>query len=330
MAKIVSVIIPCRNEAKFIAKCLDSIISNDYPKDNLEILVVDGQSEDGARDIVNGYSLKFPYIKLLDNPEKYTPFALNIGIKEAKGDIIVRIDSHADYAKDYIAKCVDYLDKYQADNVGGAIKTVSSENTLMSKSIAICMSSLFGTGNSYFRIGSEKPREVDTVFGGCYKKEVFKKIGLFNEKLKRSQDMEFNMRLKRAGGKIILAPDIVSYYHPKSTFKEFFVHNFTDGEWAILPFKFMKKPLMIRHYIPLIFVLLLLLLFVAGFFSNLFYAGFLSLLSAYVLAVLYFSFRVAGKEKDIKYFFTMPIAFSARHFGYGLGELFGALELLII
>jgi glycosyltransferase involved in cell wall biosynthesis len=330
MEQIISVIIPCRNEEKFIGKCLNSITSNDYPKNNLEILVIDGKSQDKTKEIIKDYASKFSYIKLLDNPEKYTPFALNIGIKESKGDIIVRIDSHATYEKNYIAKCVENLKKYNADNVGGAVKTISSNNSLIAKSIAICMSSIFGTGSSHFRLGSEKPMEVDTVFGGCYRKEVFKKIGLFNEKLKRSQDMEFNIRLKKAGGKIIMAPDIISYYHPKSTLRDFFVHNFIDGQWAILPLKFIKKPFKARHYIPLIFVSLLLFLFVAGFFYSLFYIGFLCLLAAYIVAVLYFSSKISLKEKDFRYFFAMPAVFASRHFGYGFGELFGLLKLLII
>ena len=118
----VSIIIPCRNEEKYIGKCLQSIIEQNYPKDNLEVLVVDGMSEDRTREIVENYSQKYSFIKLFDNPKKFTPFGLNIGIKEAKGEIIMRMDAHAGYEKDYISKCVRYLENYDADNVGGAMK----------------------------------------------------------------------------------------------------------------------------------------------------------------------------------------------------------------
>jgi len=199
----VSVIIPCRNEEKYIGKCLDSLVKQDYPKDKLEVLVVDGMSEDKTREIIEEHIKKYSFIKLLKNPRKFTPFGLNIGIKEAQGAIIIRMDAHAAYEKDYISKCVKSLEKYKVDNVGGIMKTLPANSTLISKAIALSLSSPFGVGNAYFRIGSKEPREVDTVFGGCYRREIFEKIGYFNENLPRGQDMEFNLRLREFGGKIL-------------------------------------------------------------------------------------------------------------------------------
>lgn len=324
----VSVVVPCRNEEKFISKCLDSVLANDYPKDNLEILVIDGMSQDKTREIIKKYARQYPFIKLLDNPKYITPCALNIGIGQSKGEIIVRMDSHATYEKDYIRKCIDYLGKYKADNVGGIIKTVSSGNTLMAKSIAICMGSGFGAGNSYFRVGAEKPIEADTVFGGCYRKEIFDKIGLFNESLKRSQDMEFNMRLKGAGGKIILAPDIVAYYYPSSKLKDFFLHNFNDGIWATYPLKFVKMPFRPRHYVPLVFVSALIISFLLGLFFRPFSYIFSGIIFLYVLAVLYSAIKVFLKEKKAAYLLSLPVVFAARHIGYGLGSIAGIIKIL--
>jgi GT2 family glycosyltransferase len=250
-------------------------------------------------------------ISLIDNPKKFTPFALNIGIKEAKGEIIIRMDAHATYEKDYVSKCVRYLKEYNADCVGGILKTIPAENTLIAKAIALSLSHPFGAGTSRFRIGAKEPKEVDTVFGGCYKKEVFEKIGLFNEKLLRSQDLEFNLRLKKAGGKILLFPDIVAYYYPQSNFKNFFLHNFQDGIWAILSFKLAKTPFKLRHYIPLIFVLILPI----------------SILP-YILLSLFFSAQIAFSEKDPRLFFVMPLVFAARHFGYGLGSIWGLVKII--
>lgn len=328
MSSELSVIIPCRNEAKFIATCLDSLLLQDYPKEKLEILVVDGMSQDTTREILKEYA-KYSFIKVLDNPKKITPAALNIGIKNAKGSIIMRMDAHATYEKNYMSECVRYLKEYNADNVGGIIKTVPSKDTLEAKSIALCLGSRFGVGSSFFRAGSPSVMEVDTVFGGCYKREVFDKIGLFNENLARSQDMEFNMRLKKAGGKILLIPNIVSYYHPKSTLIGFLKHNFLDGKWAIIPMKFIKRPLKLRHYIPLMFVLSLLALGILGFFFPLFFFMLLSLLFFYFLLMGWFSFKTVLREKDMRYLFTMPVAFAVRHFGYGLGELAGIFDLFI-
>lgn len=305
---LVSIIIPCRNEEKFIAKCLNSLSRQDYPKEDMEVLFIDGMSEDKTREIVKKYS----FIKILDNPKKYTSFAFNLGIKEAKGEVIILAGAHSSYENDYVSKCVKYLKEYDADNIGGILKALPAENTFTAKAIAISLSHPFGTGGSYFRTGVNIPREVDTVFGGCYKGEVFKKIGLFNENLIKSQDMEFNIRLKKAGGKILLIPDIVAYYYPKANLKDFFVHNFEDGVWAIYPYKFIKKTLKLRHYIPLIFILTLPLS-----------------IWPYVPLSLYFSFKTAVREKDFHYFFIMPLVFAARHIGYGLGSIWGLIKLMI-
>jgi len=327
---LVSVIIPCRNEAKFIANCLESILKQSYPKDKMEILVIDGMSGDKTREIIEKLKAKNEKlkIKVLDNPKKFTPFALNIGIKNSKGEIIIRLDAHATYIKDYILKCIKYLKEYNADNVGGVWKIMPRETTLINKSICLASSSVFGAGNAYYRMGYSKGLKwVDTVFGGCYRREVFDKIGLFNENLVRSQDMEFNLRLKKAGGKILLVPDIIAYYYPKSNFKEFFVHNFKDGIWAIYPLKFVKIPLCLRHYIPFIFILSLLGTGLLGIFFPIFFWLFLFIFGSYFLVANYFSVKISTKEKDIRFLFLMPVAFACRHIGYGLGSIWGLIKI---
>jgi len=312
--KLVSIIIPCRNEEKYIGKCLKTILEQDYPKEKLEVLVIDGISEDRTKEIIEKFKIKNEKLKIkaLDNPKKFTPFGLNIGIKNSRGEIIVRMDTHADYKKDYVLKCVKYLKEYEADNVGGVIKTLPLKNTLIAKSIAYCLSSFFGAGDAYFRTGPKEPKWVDTVFGGCYKRKVFDKIGLFNENLNRGQDMEFNIRLKKAGGKILLVPDIVAYYYPKTAnLKDFFIYHLKDGIWAILPLKFVKTPFKLRHYVPLIFILTLPLS-----------------IWPYILVSLFFSAQISLKEKDIRLFFIMPLVFAARHIGYGLGSIWGIIKLM--
>ena len=324
----ISIIIPCRNEEKYTGKCLDSIIMQDYPKENLEVLVIDGASEDKTREIVQDFSSQYPFIKLLTNPQKFTPFALNIGIKAAKGEIIVRMDAHAGYEKDYVSKCVAHLMESGADNVGGAMKTLPAKNTLVARAVAYSLASPFGAASD-FRVGSKAAKSVDTVFGGCYKKEVFDKIGLFNENLLRSQDMEFNLRLRKAGGKILLAPDIVSYYYPKSNLKDFFLHNIEDGIWVIYPLKFVKMPFKLRHYIPLLFVGGLIGSLFLSIFFPLFFWLFLFVFGLYSAFNLYFSAKIAIREKDFRYLFLIPVAFATRHIGYGLGSVWGLIKLII-
>ena len=327
----VSIIIPCRNEEKFIGKCLDSIIANDCPKDRFEILVVDGMSEDGTRGIVERHAKQYPFIRLLNNEKKITPAALNIGIKHAKGEIIMRMDAHTTYEKNYISKCVKYLNEYNADNVGGIVITFTGSNTnFIGKAITLALSNPFGVGNSYFRVGSKETRLVDTVPFGCYKKEVFEKIGLYDENLVRTSDMELNLRLKDAGGKIFLVPEIVSYYYARSDFKSFCKHNVGNGVWAIYPFKFVSHmPVSWRHLVPLAFVSSLIGSAALSVFSQIFLWLFLFIFGSYALANAYFSIKIAAKEKDFRYLFAMPLIFATLHIGYGLGSLWGLLKVIM-
>ena len=324
----VTIIIPCRNEKKFIGKCLDSLIAQDYPKDKLEILVLNGMSTDKTKTVVEGYGRKHPFIKILDNPNKTSPCALNIGIKNSTGELIIHMGAHSTYQPNYVSKSVNYLIKYGADNVGGILLTLPASNTLIAKAIALVLSNRFGTGNAFFRLGSDKPIWVDAVFGGCYKKEMLLKVGLYNEKLTRSQDMEMNMRIKKAGGKILLAPDIIAYYYPKPTLKEFFGHNLLDGIWAIYPLKF-GASLKLRHYVPFISVLSLIFFLISSFFFKPTIYLFLFIIGLYLLASLFFSISIAIREKNLGLFFVLPLAFACRHFGYGLGSLIGFIKLIL-
>ena len=326
---MISVIIPCFNEEKFIAKCLDSIISQDLPRGELEVLVVDGMSNDRTREIVKKYCQKYDFIRLLNNPDKTTPFAMNIGIKNAKGEFIAKMDAHTIYEKNYLSLCVEGLKRHNADNAGGVIISFSSENTLASKSIAMCMSSRFG-GWSSFRTGALSPKEVDAVAFGCFRKELFSEIGLYNTELARSQDMELNLRIKKNGGKIMLIPDAKGYYYySKNNLAIFFSHNFIDGLWVFYPLKFGRKAFSFRHIIPFLFVLSLLCLGVLSFFSVYFLWLLILDVGLYLFFSLYFSYKIAIKEKSIRLLFLMPLVFGARHIGYGLGSIFGIIWIFV-
>lgn len=327
---IVSIIIPCRSEREFISKCLDSIIANDYPADRFEILVVDGMSEDGTRAVLGEYVQEYPYIRILNNPRKITPSALNTGIKSAKGEIIMRMDAHATYDREYISRCVKALHEHDADNVGGIWRIVPRSNTLLGKAIVRSFSHKFGVGNTHYRLANSKePREVDTVPFFCCKKEVFQKIGLFNERLVRGQDMEFNLRLKKSGRRTLLVPDIVSYYYARSDMKSFLKHNWTNGVWAILPFLYSDiMPVSWRHLVPLAFVLgvlgsaILALVWPVGLWVLFGISG------AYVAANLAASAQVALRGRDVRYLFVMLVVFASFHTSYGFGSLWGLVKVL--
>jgi cellulose synthase/poly-beta-1,6-N-acetylglucosamine synthase-like glycosyltransferase len=251
----VSIIIPCRNEEKYISKCLDSLLDNNYPKGLIEIFMIDGMSEDNTREIIKRYIEKYPFIKLLNNSKRIVPTALNIGIKEVRGDIVIRIDAHSIYPSNYIEKLVLWIRESKTDNVGGIFITKPGAETAIARAIAVILSHPFGVGNGLFRIGIKEPKYVDTVPFGAYRREVFNKIGLFNERLIRNQDLEFNLRLKKAGGKILLVPEIVSYYYARADLKGLFKQNFWNGFWVIYSTKFAKMPFSVRHLIPFFFLI---------------------------------------------------------------------------
>jgi glycosyltransferase involved in cell wall biosynthesis len=324
----ITVLIPCRNEEKFIGSCLKSIIANDYPKDKLEIFVIDGMSQDGTRKTIKKYAQEYAFITLLDNPKSITPVALNLGIERAKSDLILWMSAHNTYEKKYISNCVQYLSKFNADAVGGIIKMHPRENSFIGQSICLVSSHPFGVGNSAHKTGVKKTKWADTAFGICYRKEVFEKIGFFNEKLTRGQDMEFSLRMKKEGLRILLAPDIVSHYYLRSDFKSFCTHTFKNGLWAILPLKFTSVlPVSLRHLIPLVFISSLVLLAILSIFSALIFWPFLFLFGLYALINIYYSVRITIKEKDLKYFFLLPLIFFTLHSAYGLGSLIGIFRL---
>jgi glycosyltransferase involved in cell wall biosynthesis len=216
----ITMILPCRNEAPFIGPCLDTLLASRVPTDRLEILVVDGMSDDGTRSVVERYAARYPGIRLLDNPRRIVPAALNIGIAAATGEIIVRVDAHALYPSEYVPRLVEALETTGADNVGGRIVTLPQNDSPEAWAIALALSHPFGVGNSYFRIGSDAPRWVETVPYGCWRREVFDRIGGFDEDLVRDQDDEFNYRLIRSGGRVLLLPDVVSYYFARDSVRQ--------------------------------------------------------------------------------------------------------------
>jgi glycosyltransferase involved in cell wall biosynthesis len=323
----ISLIIPCRNEEKYIARCLNSVIEQDYPMDNLEVLIVDGMSKDKTPQIVENYREKLLSIKILKNPKKITPCAFNLGISYSKADIIMIMSAHSTLGKEYISKCVKYLDKHNVDNVGGIWITLPGDDTIIAQSIALTLSHPFGVGNTYFRIGSEEPKYADTVPFGCYGKEVFKKIGLFNEKLIRNQDLEFNLRLKKAGGKILLVPDIVSYYYARSTLRALAKNNFSNGFWVVYSSKFAKMPFSIRHLIPFFFVLSICASLILSFIYRPFIYLFVLVFVAYLISNILFSLGISFK-KGFKYFVPMMASFTTLHFSYGFGSMRGLIKLL--
>jgi glycosyltransferase involved in cell wall biosynthesis len=326
---LVSIIIPCRNEEKYISSCLDSVINQDFLKENLEVLVVDGMSEDKTKLIIEEYSVQYDFIKLLENPRKIIPTAMNIGIQNARGSIVMKIDAHTIYESNYISKCIRYLKDYEADNVGGLQIAIPRGNTLTGRSIVQALSHPFGVGNARHRfLSDQKPLWADTTYSGCFRKEIFNHIGLYDENIARSEDIAINTRLKKFGGKILLVPEIKTYYFARSNLKEYITHNFDNGFWITYPLKFGRWISSRRHLIPLIFTSSLLSLGILSFFSKLFLDLFLLIFVSYFILNLYSSLQISLKQGNFRYLFTMPIIFFLLHFFYGLGSIWGFIKVI--
>jgi glycosyltransferase involved in cell wall biosynthesis len=323
----VSVIIPFRNEEKFLRQCLLSVLNGNYPIENIELLLVDGGSTDNSFFVISDLASQNSNIKIFQNRDRIFPTAVNIGYKNSTGDYILILGAHAEYPEDYISKCISTAVLYNADNTGGILHTKGLNTSFIGNAISFCLSSTFGVGNSTFRTGSDEIKEVDTVFGGCYKREVFERIGLFNEKLVSSSDMDFNVRLKKNGGKIILDPSIHVAYYTRNSFKKFLRNNYRNGFWAIYPLKFVDYiPVKPRHFIPLLFVTGIITGVFVSFFSHFFLYIFASGIIMYFLLSIYFSFLFL--RKGILYVLTLPLLFFLLHVTYGTGSLVALLRVV--
>ena len=254
---LVTIVVPCRNEERYIVECLDSILACDYPPDRLEVLVVDGMSDDGTRTVLAEYAARNPLVRVLDNPRRITPVALNLAIRAARGEVIVRMDAHVVYPRNYVSRLVAALDEFGADNVGAVLRTLPANQTAMAKAIAIGMSHPFGVGTSYYRIGTDQPRWVDTIAFFCIRRATFDRVGMFDEELIRHQDGEFNARLIRSGGRILLIPDVVSYYYARATLRQVGRMFYQYGYFKPLVAKKLGRFMTVRQLIPPGFVLAL-------------------------------------------------------------------------
>jgi glycosyltransferase involved in cell wall biosynthesis len=252
----VSIVVPIRNEESFITRCLDSILANDYPDDKFEVVVVDGMSNDESRTIVQQYCSQYENIRLLDNPKKIRVAANNIGIRAAKGEIIISMDAHVVYSSDYIRRCVELLQTTGAANVGGVQKAVGYD--YITKVIAMVTTTPFGIGDAEFRY-SKKEKCVDTVYLGAWYKQTLEKVGLFNEDWHRNGDYELNYRIRKAGGKILLSPKIKCQYFVRGSLLKLAKQYFLYGIWRVKTIVTHPDSIRWRHLLPPTLILLLLL-----------------------------------------------------------------------
>ena len=326
----VSIIIPCYNEEKYIGTILSNILSQDYPREFLEVIVVDGMSLDKTRAIIRTFETKYSFIHLADNPERFVPFALNLGITRSKGEVIMIMGSHSVYPDDYVSALVKALFDLQADNVGGVCDTTPPIPTLKANAIARVISSPFGVGNSYFRIGADKRMKVDTVTFGCYHRSVFDKIGLFDEDLLRNQDDEFNSRLVRNGGSIYLIPEVRIVYYSRDRIGSLLKMFYQYGLFKPLVSRKIGKPTTIRQLVPFGFVLFIVCGLPLALMNQVFGGIFAAVLGLYVVIDFIFSVRICLQQRSPALFFFLPWLFFLLHLCYGSGYIAGLVNFVIL
>lgn len=318
----VSLISACRNEAGHIREFVDSILAQDLSGMTWEVLIADGQSDDGTRRILDEYSAANPHLTVISNPRRIVSTGLNAAIRAAKGRILIRLDAHTRYASDYVKTSVATLQRTGADNVGGPART--SAKGPKAQAIAAAYHSRFSTGGARFH-DPDYEGWCDTVPYGCWRAETFERIGPFDEDLVRNQDDEFNLRLTRAGGRVWQSSAIRSWYSPRPTLRALFQQYFQYGFWKVAVIRKHRLPGSWRHLVPVAFVMLQVALPAAALLNPLFVAPWLLFLGVYAGANLLASFSAASEQgwETLPY---IPAAFVAFHFSYGLGFLAGLLR----
>jgi glycosyltransferase involved in cell wall biosynthesis len=293
-------------------------------RDDYEIMCVDGMSTDKTTDIIKEYSARDGRVKLVVNTAKITPVAMNLGIKQSKGDFIMIVSCHAEYAFDNINKCLEVIERTKADHVGGYMTTLPGKNTTVGMAIAAATSCAFGVGNSIFRLKGPE-QEVDTVPFGMYRRAVFEKIGLYDERLVRNQDIELNHRLRRAGGRIIISPEINVSYYNRSTYSGLWQQSFNNGVWNPYTVWLTGGGLSLRHFVPMFFFSGLIVLLAGSFFwqpVKWVLAGYILL---YLSTACFFSIRIACHKSTS--LFLVLWSFVVLHTAYGLGSLWAIITI---
>ncbi len=318
----VSIVIPCRNEEHYIQACVDSMLNQDYP--NLEVLICDGMSDDGTRDVLSQYQ-NDQRVRVLDNEARVTPIALNLGIENSNGAVVIIFGAHATMNPDYVSKCIETfaIDKKIAC-VGGILNQVNENKD--AAVISMAMSSVFGVGNAHFRTGT-KSGYVDTVAFGAYKREVFEAVGLFDEELVRNQDDEFNFRVLKGGFKIYLNPDIKADYYVRGDFQKLWRQYYQYGYWKVYVNRKHGAITTMRQLVPAFmvscFAFTFLLAVIFPVFWNLFLFGFF----LYLGASIYFAQR---KVRFTNAIWGLIRSFIVLHFSYGSGYLKGIYDFLVL
>jgi len=325
MAKV-SLIVPCYNEQATIQQLLDAIYSQSFPRNDIEVVIADGLSTDKTREVIKNYQFNHPdlNIKIIDNPRRIIPSGLNRAIETACGTYLVRMDAHSIPAQDYIANCINDLERGLGDNVGGIWKIQPGANTWIAQAIAIAAAHPLGVGDALYRIGGEA-QAVDTVPFGAFHRDLVEKIGLFDETLLTNEDYEFNVRVRRAGGKVWMDPAIQSIYFARATLAELSKQFWRYGYWKARMLLRYPMTLRWRQLMPPLFVMALIVLGCLSFvwpFARLCLA---SIVILYTMIILAAGILMSMRRRNASMVIGLPLAIVTIHLSYGAALLSGLL-----
>lgn len=329
----IAVIIPTLNEEKFIACCLNSVINQSFPFDNMDVMVIDGGSKDRTREIVKEIGRHHPNVRLLDNPGRIQSIAFNIGVKASSAPYVVRLDAHATYNNTYIEKCLEIFSAKAEvlgcfpeliGNVGGVWNILPQHSAIIAETSAILNQVKFGIGGAAFRVGA-KAGFVDTVPFGCFPRKVIEKIGGMREDLARGEDNEYNSRIRKAGYKVYLNPEVVCTYFSRDTVRSNMRQMYANGVSIGKLLHIDKASVGLRHLIPLAFVLSLIGSLILGcIYIPMFLLG-AFIIMLYAIAAILATVSACIKF-GWKYCFTLPLMFFLIHISYGFGTIVGIVK----
>lgn len=322
----VSIVVPCRNEKDHIEVCVRLLLAQESPPGGFEVIVADGMSDDGTRKILKRLVEEDSRLRMVDNPGRIVSTGLNAAIRESRGKVIIRMDAHTEYAPDYVRQCLAVLLETGADNVGGPARTKST--TYVQSAICAAYHSPFSVGGALFH-NIDYEGYLDTVTYGCWPREVFDRIGMFDEELVRNQDDEFNLRLTRAGGRIWQSPRIRSWYRPRGSLTALFRQYTQYGYWKVRVIQKHRIPASVRHLVPGCFVFLLITLPLASLWWPFAAWCWLGLVGTYSACNLAASFVTAARQ-GWTLLPLLPLAFACYHLSYGYGFLRGIWDFIIL